>query len=87
MAGLEFLNLPSIPTIGFAGGWDEISLPTVVDDEPLDLKSGDRVLHAKFGTGTVLEVRGAGGDAFVTVDFESAGKKSIMLNYAKLEKV
>ncbi len=32
-------------------------------------------------------MRGAGGDAFVTIDFEQAGRKSIMLNYAKLEKL
>jgi DNA helicase-2/ATP-dependent DNA helicase PcrA len=81
------MNMPSIPSVGFAGGWDDVSLPSVTDDEPVDLSAGDRVVHAKFGTGTVLEVQGAGGDAFVTVDFESAGKKSIMLNYAKLEKV
>jgi len=47
---------------------------------------GERVTHPKFGSGVVLEVRGAGGDAFVTVDFGAVGRKSIMLNYAKLEK-
>ena len=88
MAGLEFLNAPSIPTVGFSGGWDDVRLPPPVNaDEPVDLNVGDRVVHGKFGVGTVLEVRGAGGDAFVTVNFETAGRKSIMLNYAKLEKV
>jgi len=86
MTGLQFVNAPAIASIGFAGGWDDISLPAISDDEPMDIAAGDRVVHARFGLGTVLEVRGAGGDAFVTVDFEAAGKKSIMLNYAKLEK-
>jgi DNA helicase-2/ATP-dependent DNA helicase PcrA len=88
MTGLTYLNAPSIPSLGFAAGWHDIALPspTAADEAP-DLNAGDRVVHAKFGTGTVLEVRGAGGDAFVTVDFETAGKKSIMLNYARLEKV
>jgi DNA helicase-2/ATP-dependent DNA helicase PcrA len=44
-------------------------------------------VHKKFGTGVVLDVKGAGGDAFVTVNFDEVGRKSIMLNYAKLEKV
>ena len=87
MTGLEFLNAPTIPSVGFSAAWDDIALPKIEEVEPLALSVGDRVVHAKFGVGTVLEVRGAGGDAFVTVDFESAGKKSIMLNYAKLEKV
>ncbi len=86
-SGLEFLNAPSMPTVGLSGGWDDVKLPPPVVDEPVDLSVGDRVLHGKFGVGTVLEVRGAGGDAFVTVNFEEAGRKSIMLNYAKLEKV
>jgi len=88
MAGLEFLNAPSIPTVGYSGGWDDVRLPPpVFSEEAVDLSVGDRVVHGKFGVGTVLEVRGAGGDAFVTVNFETAGRKSIMLNYAKLEKV
>ena len=88
ISGLEYLNAPSMPTVGLSGGWDDIRLPEpAVSDEPVDLSVGDRVVHGKFGVGTVLEVRGAGGDAFVTVNFETAGRKSIMLNYAKLEKV
>jgi DNA helicase II / ATP-dependent DNA helicase PcrA len=88
MTGLSFMNAPAIPTLGFAGGWDDVAMPApVLASESPDLSAGDRVVHAKFGAGTVLEVRGAGGDAFVTVDFESAGKKNIMLNYARLEKV
>ena len=87
IAGLEFLNAPSMPIVGFTGGWDDIRLPASVEEEEVDLGVGDRVRHGKFGLGTVLEVRGAGGDAFVTVNFETAGRKSIMLNYAKLEKV
>ena len=88
IAGLEFLNAPSMPTVGLSGGWDDIRLPEpTLSEEIVDLNVGDRVVHGKFGVGTVLEVRGAGGDAFVTVNFETAGRKSIMLNYAKLEKV
>ncbi|MBV8081523.1 MAG: UvrD-helicase domain-containing protein [Candidatus Eremiobacteraeota bacterium] len=86
MTGLEFLNAPAISPVGSGGTWEEVAAPPPIERE-IELVAGDAVTHPKFGTGTVLEVRGAGGDAFVTVDFGAVGRKSIMLNYAKLEKV
>jgi DNA helicase II / ATP-dependent DNA helicase PcrA len=64
-----------------------VALPEPTLREDIDLRAGDHVVHKKFGTGVVLDVKGAGGDAFVTVNFDEVGRKSIMLNYAKLEKV
>jgi DNA helicase-2/ATP-dependent DNA helicase PcrA len=87
MTGLEYLNAPPMPAMGSGGGWDEVALPARASEPMVDLVVGDLVVHQKFGRGAVLDVRGAGGDAFVTVQFETAGRKSIMLNYAKLEKV
>ncbi len=87
MTGLEFLNAPPLSPIGsLAGTWEELAAPAPIERE-IELVVGDAVTHPKFGAGKVLEVRGAGGDAFVTVDFGAVGRKSIMLNYAKLEKV
>ncbi|MEV0945436.1 DNA helicase PcrA [Rhodococcus sp. NPDC049939] len=45
----------------------------------LVLAVGDRVSHDKYGLGTVLETKGAGPTATVTVDFGSAGKVRLML--------
>jgi DNA helicase-2/ATP-dependent DNA helicase PcrA len=88
MADLEYLNAPMPPAVGYGGRWDEVALPVVErEKQDVDLRAGDSVVHPRFGAGTVREVRGAGGDAFVTVDFENAGRKNIMLNYARLEKV
>jgi DNA helicase II / ATP-dependent DNA helicase PcrA len=87
MNGLEYLNAPPVPSVGLGGGWDDLALPARASDPVVDLVVGDIVLHHKFGRGAVLDVQGAGGDAFVTVQFDTAGRKSIMLNYAKLEKV
>ncbi len=88
MTGLEYLNAPPMPAVGSAGGWEDVALPApVAGSAPIDLVVGDWVMHNKFGRGAVLDVRGAGGDAFVTVQFDTAGRKSIMLNYAKLEKL
>jgi DNA helicase-2/ATP-dependent DNA helicase PcrA len=86
MTGLEYLNAPAMPAMGSGGTWDEIAAPAPIERD-LELEPGDTVSHPKFGSGTVLEVRGAGGDAFVTVDFGAVGRKSIMLNYARLEKI
>ncbi|MBC5805599.1 MAG: ATP-dependent DNA helicase PcrA [Candidatus Eremiobacter antarcticus] len=88
MSGLEYLNAPPLPTVGSTGSsWQDVALPAPLEREPLDVSVGDVVVHQKFGRGTVADMRGAGGDAFVTIDFEQAGRKSIMLNYAKLEKL
>ncbi len=88
MAGLEYLNAPPVPAVGLSGGWEDVALPArATDTMPIELAVGDWVMHQKFGRGAVLDVRGAGGDAFVTVQFDTAGRKSIMLNYAKLEKI
>ena len=86
LTGVEFLNVPALSPIGGGGTWEEVAAPAPIERE-LELSVGDSVTHPKFGSGVVREVRGAGGDAFVTVDFANAGRKSIMLNYAKLEKV
>ena len=45
----------------------------------LVLAVGDRVSHDKYGLGTVLETKGSGPTATVTVDFGSAGKVRLML--------
>lgn len=46
---------------------------------------GQRVRHAKFGVGTVVDFEGQGERARVSVFFEGAGTKWLVLSYAKLE--
>jgi DNA helicase-2/ATP-dependent DNA helicase PcrA len=48
---------------------------------------GSRVIHEKFGYGTILGVDGNGEDIRVQVDFQAKGKKTLMLKYAKLKVV
>jgi DNA helicase-2/ATP-dependent DNA helicase PcrA len=47
---------------------------------------GQRVMHAKFGEGTVLNYEGSGEHGRVQVHFDDIGSKWLMLAYAKLEK-
>ncbi len=55
--------------------------------ENLDFSAGDRVLHRKFGEGTVLEAKALGADMFLKVKFDSVGEKNLMAAYVKLEKI
>ena len=48
---------------------------------------GDVVTHASFGTGKILEASAMAGDTLLVIDFDKAGRKKLMANYAKLEKV
>ena len=45
---------------------------------------GQRVNHAKFGDGIILNLEGQGGGARVQVNFENAGSKWLMVDMAKL---
>ena len=49
------------------------------------LSLGQRVNHAKFGEGMVLNLEGEGQHARVQVNFEGAGAKWLVLAYANLE--
>ena len=49
------------------------------------LKSGQRVLHQKFGEGVILGFEGAGKNARVQVNFPDQGVKWLMLAYAGLQ--
>jgi len=46
---------------------------------------GQRVAHAKFGEGTVLNYEGSGEHGRVQVHFDDIGSKWLMLAYAKLD--
>ena len=48
------------------------------------LKLGARVRHPKFGSGVVLAVEGQGPNARIQVNFEDAGSKWLMMQYANL---
>ncbi len=56
-------------------------------DAPRFIK-GERVRHARFGAGTVVELSGIGRETKVTIDFddESVGRKRLVVAYAGLEK-
>ena len=52
-----------------------------------DLKAGEKVVHASFGKGVVVNARRTGGDVLVNVAFVEGGLKQLMASMAKLERV
>jgi len=48
---------------------------------------GDWVHHSKFGDGIVMNCLPDKGDEIVTVAFEEAGAKKLLLSLAPLEKI
>ena len=51
------------------------------------VSSGDRVLHDRFGLGVIEEIVGEGASKKAVVMFDNAGKKNLLLKFAKLQKV
>ena len=63
------------------------SKPQKREEPVMVLVVGDRVLHDKFGMGTVISVIGENEKAEATIDFKSAGEKRLLLRYAPVEKL
>ena len=53
--------------------------------DPPRLIKGARVRHPQFGSGTVVELSGAGTDVRATIDFDSVGRKKVVVKYANLQ--
>ncbi|MBJ6979066.1 DNA helicase II [Luteimonas sp. MC1895] len=56
----------------------------VVDETP-GIAVGQGVSHARFGTGVVTDIEGAGAHARVQVNFDEAGSKWLVMAYANLQ--
>ena len=73
------LNIPGVQR-GF--------VPSPARSIPVQLfKPGDRVLHRKFGKGTVRSVDGSGDNARITILFPVFGEKTFALSIAPIVKV
>lgn len=59
-------------------------VPSINPADPASLQSGDRVKHAVFGIGKVMEMSATGR---VKVHFQGWGEKSLALEFARLEKL
>ena len=54
--------------------------------EALGIKTGDDVVHAKWGEGVVLQLRGQGDKTEVVINFPTVGEKVLLLSWAPIKK-
>ena len=64
---------------------DTVTVMPKKDENLMKFKKDQRVSHSKFGIGTILTVTQMASDTLVEVEFDKAGTKKLMTNYAKLE--
>jgi len=97
----KFLSWPALESEGLqkGGSWDRSSRPTFtsIPPKPPDpdfradsiskLKAGQRVEHDRFGYGLLVTLEGDPLNAKAVVDFDSSGKKMLLLKFAKLRVV
>ena len=50
-------------------------------------RPGDRVMHRKFGEGTVEKIWAKGGDAYISISFTAYGTKEFALSLAPIFKI
>ncbi len=75
------------------GGYNEYNqIPpeddfTQIEEKSPKFKVGDKVRHSHFGIGQIVMLSGEGEKRQATVNFNTVGRKKLMLKYAKLEKM
>ncbi|UYN83360.1 MAG: UvrD-helicase domain-containing protein [Microcella sp.] len=67
--------------------WANRVTATVRDNGDLTLAVGDRIRHVDFGDGTVSAVTGVGAKSIAEVQFDTAGRKRLLIKIAPIEKL
>ncbi|MDF2434688.1 MAG: ATP-dependent helicase UvrD/PcrA, partial [Mucilaginibacter sp.] len=67
--------------------WSNKVTGTVRDNGDLTLAAGDRIRHLDFGDGRVTAVTGVGPKSIAEVQFETAGRKRLLIKLAPIEKL
>ncbi|MET0990329.1 MAG: UvrD-helicase domain-containing protein [Glaciihabitans sp.] len=67
--------------------WANKITGTVRDNGDLTLEAGDRIRHVDFGDGRVSAVTGEGTKRVAEVNFDTAGRKRLLIKVAPIEKI
>lgn len=59
--------------------------PNFEPDDTSNLQTGMKVEHQRFGMGMVVQMEGIGDNKKATIEFDSQGKKVLVLKFAKLK--
>lgn len=71
---------------GFTNRTSAATVPSA-SAAPKNFQLGDKVRHAKWGDGVIVKVKGDGGNAELTVAFPELGLKTLIAQFAPLEKI
>ncbi|MBP5724215.1 MAG: UvrD-helicase domain-containing protein [Bacteroidales bacterium] len=81
-----FSSAPEKPFAHYGENTQKQQQPqTIIPSNPNDIAVGQRVLHAKFGIGTVKEKMGEDANMAVIIAFNNWGEKKLLLKFAKLQ--
>ncbi|MBB4713123.1 DNA helicase PcrA [Streptomyces luteogriseus] len=80
-------SLSSSRSRSSASGASGFATRRTAEKPVVSLAVGDRVTHDQFGLGTVVGVKGTGGNAEATIDFGDTKPKRLLLRYAPVEKL
>ncbi|MET9253402.1 DNA helicase PcrA [Streptomyces sp. NPDC003717] len=80
-------SLSSSRSRSSASGASGFATRRTAEKPTVSLAVGDRVTHDQFGLGTVVGVKGTGGNAEATIDFGDPKPKRLLLRYAPVEKL
>jgi DNA helicase-2/ATP-dependent DNA helicase PcrA len=86
----EALEITDRTGLSFGGGHDEEYRERLHDENDRlgsQFRKGQLVRHPTFGLGRIAEVSDMGQQTRAVVEFNSAGRKTLILQYAKLEAV
>lgn len=67
--------------------WTSGVTNVVRDNGDLALTAGDRIRHLDFGEGRVNAVTGSGSKSVAEVQFDSAGRKRLLIKISPIEKI
>ncbi|MER6107569.1 DNA helicase PcrA [Streptomyces hirsutus] len=80
-------SLSSSRSRSSASGASGFATRRAAEKPVVSLTVGDRVTHDQFGLGTVVAMKGTGGNAEATIDFGDTKPKRLLLRYAPVEKL
>jgi DNA helicase-2/ATP-dependent DNA helicase PcrA len=82
----EAAALPPAP-VREKATWANAITGSVRDNGDLVLVAGDRIRHTDFGDGRVTAVTGEGPKRVAEVQFDTAGRKRLLIKIAPIEKI
>ncbi|MDD4729725.1 MAG: ATP-dependent DNA helicase, partial [Dysgonamonadaceae bacterium] len=63
----------------------QTSSVSTLSKEAIELQEGQTIEHERFGVGTVITIENSGNDRRAHVEFETAGRKQLLLKFAKFK--